>query len=158
MNTRTGTTAAGSGLTVRTPVAADEAAWRELYSGYAEFYSVPMNDRILAATWSWLLDPSHPLEGLIYLRAGRPIGLAHFRAQPKPLLGEEAGFLDDLFVQPDQRGAGAASLLITELAGIARDRGWSTVRWITADDNARARRLYDRLATPTNWVTYELKP
>ena len=33
----------------------------------------------------------------------------------------------------------------------------ATVRWITADDNYRGRNVYDRLATRTMWVTYDLK-
>lgn len=158
MNQTVGSAARTSDLSVQPLSQGDEAAWRNLYRGYAEFYAVSMNDRILATTWAWLLDPAHPLEGLICLRADQPIGFAHFRAQPKPLLGEDAGFLDDLFVQPDQRGVGAARLLMNELASVARARGWRTVRWITAADNVRARRLYDRLATQTHWVTYELKP
>jgi hypothetical protein len=32
------------------------------------------------------------------------------------------------------------------------------VRWITAADNATAQRLYDRVATKTAWVTYDLVP
>lgn len=145
-------------MTVRPVRPHDATDWRVLYRGYAEFYQVPMNDRILDTTWSWLLDPAHPLEGLIALRGSQPVGLAHYRAQPKPLLGEDAGFLDDLFVQPEHRGAGAARLLIDSVAAVARERGWSTVRWITAEDNDRARRLYDRLARATHWVTYELRP
>jgi hypothetical protein len=31
------------------------------------------------------------------------------------------------------------------------------IRWITADDNYRARAVYDRVATRTKWVTYDLK-
>ena len=43
-------------------------------------------------------------------------------------------------------------------AALARERGWSVVRWITAEDNATAQRLYDRHATRTPWVTYDLTP
>jgi len=32
------------------------------------------------------------------------------------------------------------------------------VRWITAGDNATARRLYDAVATATPWVTYDMGP
>jgi hypothetical protein len=32
------------------------------------------------------------------------------------------------------------------------------IRWITAENNYRARGVYDRLATRTNWVTYDLLP
>jgi hypothetical protein len=31
------------------------------------------------------------------------------------------------------------------------------VRWITAENNETARRLYDRVAQKTEWVTYDLK-
>jgi hypothetical protein len=30
--------------------------------------------------------------------------------------------------------------------------------WITAEDNVRARRLYDSSATAASWVTYDLTP
>jgi hypothetical protein len=32
------------------------------------------------------------------------------------------------------------------------------VRWLTADNNYRARGLYDRCATRTHWITYEMEP
>ena len=40
----------------------------------------------------------------------------------------------------------------------AKERGLSVVRWITAKDNETARRLYDRFAEKTKWVTYDLVP
>jgi hypothetical protein len=41
------------------------------------------------------------MEGLATVTAtGDVVGLAHFRALPKQLLGKDAGFLDDLFVEP----------------------------------------------------------
>jgi hypothetical protein len=48
--------------------------------------------------------------------------------------------------------------LINAVADVARDKGWLTLRWITADNNYRARGVYDKLATRTMWVTYDLKP
>ena len=66
-------------------------------------------------------------------------------------------FLDDLFVAPEARGSGVADALIGEVKKIAQKRGWSLVRWITAEDNYRGRGVYDKLATRTNWVTYDIK-
>lgn len=37
-------------------------------------------------------------------------------------------------------------------------RGWSVVRWITAEDNYRARAMYDGVATKTAWATYDMHP
>lgn len=34
----------------------------------------------------------------------------------------------------------------------------TVVRWVTAEDNDVARRLYDRVATATAWVTYDRVP
>jgi GNAT superfamily N-acetyltransferase len=86
------------------------------------------------------------------------IGIAHVRAVPRTLSGADGGFLDDLFVEPSMRGSGAAEELIKGVAAYARSRQWANVRWWTADDNYRARNLYDRVARKTNWNTYELDP
>jgi hypothetical protein len=44
------------------------------------------------------------------------------------------------------------------LMRMARERGWSVVRWITADDNYRGRGVYDRVAKRTMWITYDRTP
>lgn len=137
----------------------DAAAWRPLYRGYATFYKREITEGILDKTWAWLHDPAHPLEGLVAVASsGELVGLAHYRPQPKPLQGVDAGFLDDLFVDPQKRGYGVGRKLIEQITEIARERGWSSVRWTTATDNVTARRLYDDIAVATHWVTYELKP
>ena len=84
------------------------------------------------------------------------VGLGHYRRMPSPLRGIEIGFLDDLFVNPSARGARVGELLIARLVEIAKERGWGKIRWITADDNYRARTLYDRVAVKTAWNTYEV--
>ena len=38
----------------------------------------------------------------------------------------------------------------------ARDRGCSKVYWLTAETNSTARALYDRVATHTGFVHYEI--
>jgi len=137
---------------------AHHPVWLELYQGYADHYRVTLTDAGAARTWSWLMDPAHPLTGLVAVRAGRPIGLAHFRGMPSPLRGVEIGFLDDLFVDPAARGSGAASLLLEALRLAGREKGWPVIRWITRDDNYRARSVYDRHAVKTDWNTYEMRP
>ena len=48
--------------------------------------------------------------------------------------------------------------LFAEVNRIALARDWAIVRWTTADDNYRARSVYDRIATRTTWITYDLTP
>ena len=68
------------------------------------------------------------------------------------------GYLDDLFVEPVARGAGAVDALLASLRSIGSERGWTVIRCITADDNYRARSKYDQQARRTPWVTYDMSP
>lgn len=144
-------------MNIRQPQAADFANWVKLYAGYAAFYGVAQTDEMRARVWSWLLDPSHPVQGLVAEKDGQLIGLAHFRPFSRPLSASTGGFLDDLFVDPAARGSGAAAALIAGVKAEGQAQGWTVIRWITADDNYRARTLYDRVAERTKWVTYDIR-
>ena len=136
----------------------DRDQWEVLYQGYAAFYKTEQSAEMRARVWDWLFDPGHEVEGLVAEGAdGRLVGLAHYRAFARPLAAATGGFLDDLFVDPQARGSGAAAALIDGVKAEGEKRGWSVVRWITAEDNYRARGLYDRVAEQTRWVTYDIK-
>ena len=145
--------------TVRALEAADHDRWRELYAGYAAFYAIDQTDEQAERVWGWLMQGAHAVEGLAAVDPrGRLGGLAHFRTFARPSSATLGGYLDDLFVDPALRGTGAAEALLGRLQVIAHERGWSLVRWITADDNYRARARYDRMAARTPWVTYDMQP
>ena len=144
-------------LTIRPIRAEDRTAWDALYAGYARFYKVDQTEAMRDRVWSWLMDPDHEVKGLIAEQDGTPIGLTHYRPFFSPLRAAQSCFLDDLFVDPDARGSGAAPALIEGVVEVARTKGWLVVRWITADNNYRARGVYDRLAERTPWVTYDIK-
>ena len=135
----------------------DKKQWKKLYKGYANFYKVEMNNKILQTVWNWLHDKNHEVEGLVYEVDENIVGLAHYRRMPSPLRGQYIGFLDDLFVDPDHRGKGIGEKILKELKIISKSKGWNLTRWITRDDNVRAKSLYDRLAEKTTWDLYELK-
>lgn len=146
-------------ISIRPLAHADRSGWDSLFSGYAAFYGVFQTPEMRDRVWGWIFDPTHPVEALVAETAeGALAGLAHFRAMPSPLRATEMGFLDDLFVDPTARGARVGEALIAALEQIAVERGWPAIRWMTADDNYRARSLYDRVARKTLWNLYELKP
>lgn len=137
----------------------DHAQWRALYRGYAQFYRVEQTDEAAERVWGWVNDAGHEVNALVAEDGeGTLVGLAHYRPFARPLSATTGCFLDDLFVDPARRGAGAADALLAALQGLAAERGWSVVRWITADDNHRARAKYDQVATRTMWVTYDMAP
>ena len=134
----------------------DKAQWQALYRGYAEFYQVPMNQKILDTVWSWIFDKNNAFYALVAKDdAGQCLGLMHYRAMPSPLRGKMVGFLDDLFIKPTYRGQGIVEALYEGLNDSAAQKGWPFVRWITAENNYRGRGVYDKLSDKTHWVTYQ---
>jgi GNAT superfamily N-acetyltransferase len=141
------------------PEARHRADWERLYAGYADFYRVAQTPEMRATVWGWIGDPAHEVKALVAeTPEGRAVGLAQYRPFARPLAAATGGFLDDLFVDPGFRGGRVADALIEAVAAIGRERGWSVIRWITADNNYRGRGVYDRLAQRTMWITYDLKP
>lgn len=135
----------------------DKPMWETLYRGYAEFYKMPMEQTTLDTVWSWIQNENKEFYGLIAKDdTNQALGLMHFRAMPSPLRGSEVGFLDDLFVVPEARGKDVVEALYAELNNFGKEKGWPFVRWITADNNYRARSVYDKIAEKTAWVTYQL--
>ena len=135
----------------------DKVQWEKLYKGYADFYKVEMSDKILQIVWNWLHDKSNEVEGLVYEVEDKIVGLAHYRKMPSPLRGQYIGFLDDLFVDPKYRGQKIGEKLINQMKEISKSKGWNLVRWITRNNNTRAKSLYDRVSEKTTWDVYELK-
>lgn len=143
-------------MTIVPLASAHRAAWDGLYAGYAAFYRVEQTATMRDTVWAWLMDPTHEMHGFGAIDAGGAlIGLAHWRIFPRPLRAATGVYLDDLFVAPASRGSGAAPALIEACAEAGRARGATLLRWITADDNYRARTAYDRVAARTMWITYD---
>lgn len=147
----------GCAILIARPAEAYRARWEALYAGYADFYGVKQTSEMRERVWTWINDPQHELEGLLALSSdGVPVGLAHFRPFARPLSATTGGFIDDLFVDPSGRGSGVVDALVHAVTDEGRARGWSVIRWITAETNYRARAAYDRFATKTPWLTYEI--
>jgi ribosomal protein S18 acetylase RimI-like enzyme len=134
------------------------AQWECLYAGYAAFYKVEQTPQMRETVWNWIFDADNELEALVAVEeSGAVVGIAHYRRLLRPLRAVVGGFLDDLFVEPSRRGGGVAQALMRGLAEVARARGWATIRWLTAEDNYRARGFYDQLSSRTVFLTYEMK-
>ena len=147
------------------PVREDEfEPWSALFRGYAEFYRWPTSDDHQRQIWGWIHD-DRSVEALVAVpvdaagvEIGPPRGLAHLRQWVRPLRGVVSGYLDDLYVAPEARGSGAVDALFAEINRLAVERDWAIVRWTTADDNYRARAVYDGVAARTTWITYDMTP
>ncbi|HEY3098760.1 MAG TPA: GNAT family N-acetyltransferase [Methylomirabilota bacterium] len=84
-------------------------------------------------------------ETLICRRNGQAIGLALYFFTYSTFLGRPTLYLEDLFVLPEARGAGAGRALLRALARIALRRGCGRMEWAVLDWNTPSIRFYRRL-------------
>lgn len=151
------TPTSGDEVVVRRVEPADHDAWERLFHAYRTFYEEVDDQSVVDRVWGWIHDETNEVDALVAVLDGEVVGFAHHREFARPSGGNRGLYLDDLFTDPGARGKGVGRALIARLADLARERGLDKVRWITAEDNATAQRLYDDLAERTTWVTYDLR-
>ena len=130
-----------------------------LVRAYCDFYDVaPADDALLALSRALIADPDR--EGVQLIArgdGGEALGFATVYWSWDTLAAARVGIMHDLFVTPPARGTGIADLLIEECVEECRRHGAAKLGWQTAPDNARARRVYERVgATKDEWVDYWL--
>lgn len=145
-------------VVVRRPVESDLSAWRRLWDQYLVFYQAQVAPEHTEALWNRILDDDHPIDGFVADQQGELVGLVHYFPHPDTWDARPVCYLQDLFVDPGSRGRGLGAELIEAVRRRARDQGWSAVYWQTAEDNLRARRLYDRLTGgPSGFIVYQVE-
>ncbi len=145
-------------VVVRDVVPGDLDAWMELFHAYRAFYQKERDPDVAEAVWNWVNDPWHEVRSLVAEVDGEIVGIGNYRTFSRPIIGGAGIWLDDLYTSEAARGRGVASAILARLSEIAANEGASLVRWITADDNATARSLYDKEAVQTPWITYDKAP
>lgn len=143
--------------TVRPATAADRAGWERLFDLYLAFYETSRDAALKDLAWVRILNPESPMHALVAeAENGRIIGIANYLFHPTFWEDRDVCYLNDLFVEPDRRGGGIARRLIEAVAADAAAKGAPEFYWQTAEDNHRARALYDRIAAKTPFVQYIL--
>ena len=87
-----------------------------------------------------------------------PVGFAVYFFNYSTWLGRRGLYLEDLYVSPAYRRAGAGKTLLKHLARVARSRECGRLEWSVLDWNTPAIRFYESIgAEPRNeWVGYRL--
>jgi len=97
-------------------------------------------------------------EVLIAYLADEPAGFALYFHNFSTFLGRPGIYLEDLFVEPGQRGKGIGKALLTEIAKIARERNCGRLEWAVLDWNRPAIDFYRGLgAVPLDdWTLFRV--
>jgi GNAT superfamily N-acetyltransferase len=129
-----------------------------LIRAYCEFYETQPNETGLREMFRTLI--SDPSQGAVFIarQEGRAIGFATLDWKWSSLKAARIGYLEDLFVDPDARGRGIADALIEICADRCRELGMPALEWLTAPDNHRAQKVYNRTgAASDTYVEYDLE-
>ncbi len=105
-----------------------------------------------------LFGPRPCAEVLIAELDGAAVGFALFFHNFSTFEGRPGVYLEDLYVRPEARGAGAGKALLRALARIARDRDCARLEWAVLDWNAPSIAFYRSLgARPMDeWTVFRL--
>lgn len=133
----------------------DHAQWLPLWRGYQDFYRVNLGDAVTASTWQRFFDEREAVHCLVAEREGKLIGLAHYLFHRSTWLVGNTCYLNDLFVDPSGRRSGVARKLIEAVYDAADAAGVGKIYWLTHEENAAARLLYDQVARHRGFIRYE---
>ncbi|CAN7144246.1 GNAT family N-acetyltransferase [Microbacterium sp. LjRoot45] len=137
--------------------AADRAHWQPMWDAYLAFYREDLPAVVTESTFARLTDAEGDIHGAVaWDDAGGAVGFVHWLEHPSTWSTPGYCYLEDLFVAPDGRRGGVGKALIDHVVAWAAERGREKVYWLTAEDNATARSLYDRVAHRTGFVHYEV--
>ncbi len=142
-------------VTVRPLEPRDEAAWRRHWSAYLEFYETGLKAGDTEILFKRMIA-GEPHFALVAEQDGAVIGFVHGLPHASTWSLPGYCYLEDLYVDPQARGAGAGRALIEAVAQEAKKRGLTRVYWHTDKGNETARALYDKLATLSDFVQYRL--
>ena len=132
----------------------DYPDWRAMWDGYCAFYQVTIPESVTQQSWSRICDPMSPVKALMARDAttGAPLGMCNYILHANTWTHGPVCYLEDLFAHPHVRGKGVGKALIDRLVELGKAQGWARVYWMTRENNATARRLYDRYVKADDFV------
>ena len=146
-------------LVIRRGTARDVPTILGLIRGLAEYERLAHEVEATAArVRAHGFGPRRYFETIICRRGGRPIGFALYFFTYSTFLARPTLYLEDLFVLPEERGAGAGKALLKALARIAVRRGCGRLEWAVLDWNRPAIGFYKRLGARQSkqWILTRL--
>ena len=130
--------AAAESLHIRPVERADRPQWGRMWSGYLAFYKTELPEGMYDLAFDRLLS-----------------GLVHYLFHRHGWRQDQVCYLQDLYTDPAARGQGVGAALINAVYAEADKAGAPSVYWLTQEGNETARKLYDRIATETDFIKYQ---
>jgi GNAT superfamily N-acetyltransferase len=146
-------------LTLRDARPGDEALLIQFIHELADYEKLShevriTNDQLHAA----LFGPHPRAHALLAERDGAPVGYAMWYYCFSSFAGRSSLYVEDVYVEPAQRGKGIGRAIFRHLARLAADDTCGRMEWVVLDWNTPSIAFYQGLgATPVRgWTTYGL--
>jgi GNAT superfamily N-acetyltransferase len=92
-----------------------------------------------------LFGPRPACEAVMAERQGRAVGFALYFTTFSTFVGKPGLYLEDLFVEPEHRGAGIGKAMLRHLASLAVARDCGRFEWRVLDWNEPSIRFYESI-------------
>ena len=137
------------------PVSVDDHhAWLPLWQAYLRFYNTELAEGVSDTTWQRLVAPNEPTHSALAWLGDEAVGMVNFIYHRSNWSIENSCYLQDLLVDPAQRGTGVGRKLIEFVYATAKADGCAKVHWLTHETNATAIQLYERIAERPGFIQF----
>lgn len=136
-------------------VEADRSEWEALARAYQRFYEIELPALEYERTWLRLMS-GDTVHGVAGRNDGKLVGIAHYLFHTT-VWDAKVCYLQDVFVAPEARRQGVGRALIEAVAHAAREASAARYYWLTRQDNATARALYDQVAEFNGFIRYNFR-
>ncbi|WP_407306153.1 GNAT family N-acetyltransferase [Acinetobacter sp.] len=130
--------------------------WLVLWECYQAFYQTCLTEDVNELTWQRLTDSQiKQMYGFAAIREGKIVGMVHMIEHDSCWTAKPYAYLQDLYVAETYRNRGVARKLIQHV-GEHCQKHCDRVYWLTQQQNAQARALYDQLGKIQDLIQYRM--
>jgi GNAT superfamily N-acetyltransferase len=144
-------------ITLHTLTATDFDDWNRLWQAYLVFYKSTLPNEVTANAFAAMTGGDNETGGFLARNpSGQAVGMVNWLDHRTNWALGNSCYLQDLYVSKAGRGLGTGRALIEAVADAARTRGCARVYWQTHETNETAMLLYDKVATKSGFLVYNL--
>jgi len=139
---------------------ADAALIAEYLKKLAEYEKLSEDCTVSPATVSELMNEENGLNAIIAERDGAPLGImTYYFYKIATFSGKRVLYIEDVFIDEENRGEGIGAMLFAEARRIAEGKGCARLEWKCLDWNTSAQKFYSKIGgeiSDDGWLTYSI--
>jgi ribosomal protein S18 acetylase RimI-like enzyme len=144
-------------MKIRAVVAEDEGTVLRLWRRLLKFYDKEASQEVLERSFRYVVDHPHQVLVFVALVDGVIAGTASLHQGHYSTWNDNwYGHIEDVIVDPEYRGRGVGSKLLSHIIQVAREKNLARLELNALNSNGPARKMYEKLGFTTDSAAYEL--